>query len=180
MNNIFFSSSFDSYTNGKHVKNHLKQINYSNGKGNYTETQFGKMKKNMNINKKDIDNYLHNYGLMITDNIFNDAMSILQNNVLDNSLIVVPIYEGSQNKTTKKILSIENNKTNKKKKSHKCNLINQKYKLSGQNMKDSMKQIYKARSLKTHPDKCKTKECGEKFKELSLDYHDYFDLDNNC
>lgn len=178
-NNIFFSSSFNTYNNGKHTKNEEKLLNYSNGIGEYTESEFGKIVKKKKILKKEIDRYLSNSGLMISDKIFNDALNIINSDTLDTNLFQTPIYEGLPNNNYKKLDYIDNDIV-KKNRSNKCKLIEKKYKLTDDNKKNQIKKIYKTRSLKIHPDKCKTKQCEEDFKDLSLDYHNYFDTDNNC
>uniref|UniRef100_A0A6C0IVW6 J domain-containing protein n=1 Tax=viral metagenome TaxID=1070528 RepID=A0A6C0IVW6_9ZZZZ len=179
MNNIYFSSSFNTYNNGKHTKNEEKLLNYSDGIGEYSESQFGKIVKKQKITKEEIDRYLRHSRLTISDKIFNDALNIISNNSIDTNLFEIPIYEGLKHNNYKKLNFIDNSQK-KTPRAKKCNLIENKYKLQDMNKKNQMKKIYKSRSLKIHPDKCKTKQCEEDFKDLSLDYHNYFDTDNNC
>lgn len=179
MNNLYLSSSFNSYNNGIQTNNEEQYLNFSNEKGEYKKYKFGKIIENKKINRKDIDEYFNNRGFIISNRIFNDAINIINNTFSNFEPIEFPIYKGLKNKESKKLFTIDNEKKEQKK-SSKCNLIEKKYKLSGDNKKNSMKKIYKKKSLNIHPDKCKTKECETKFKELSLDYDNYLDIDNNC
>ena len=178
MNKFFYRSSYNEYKNGNLIDNSEENIDFENNKGKYTQSKFGKIKKEKNINKKDIDNYIRSVqpNLYITDTIFNDALAIINNSPYN---LISPIYLGNENKPNNKNL-ISNHLQKGERSNSKCSLINKKYKLPNKNSKEQMRKIYKERALKTHPDKCKSKQCDNDFKELNKDYHFYFDKNNNC
>lgn len=178
MNKIFFRSNYNSYKNGNLVDNSEERLEYEDNKGVYTHKKFGKLHKKKNIKKRDIDNYINsrlpNY--YITQNVFDDAINILNNSVANE---FSPLMEGSD-KTLPKKKNVIDNGSKIKKRNNRCDLISKKYNLSEQNSKKEFRKIYKKKALSTHPDKCKTKKCEEEFKLLNDDYHFYYDTENNC